>query len=443
MKILNYGSMNLDHVYQVPHFVQPGETICAAGMNLFCGGKGLNQSIAVAKAGGKVCHAGIVGEDGGGMVEELRRAGVDVSLIRRAPGPSSHTVIQVDPSGQNSIIVYSGENMRLSPRDLDQILSGFEAGDLILLQNELFGSPLMMEKAAAKGLTVILNPSPADEGLRAFPLDKVDWYRDIPMDGDLQMADYVLRRLGERGSANNLPLAEILRMIYKGNLAVTSELNGPVNISFAQRDGLSEVSKDFYNMLKEASGSDCILQDKEFSQWASSHKSRVYQWSENSRTDGLAKFRAKRYLRNEKFSTEGQAEARKLMGLRKFLNDFTFLNQRESIEANLWKEYMVYAALFGIADKVAKQLKDIDPKFFEKTFSYDYRTFSSVLSSSQSISRALGNAIVSATRPVYYSSGGSSSSSSYSGRSRSGGGGYTSRSGGRGYSGGGRGGGGR
>ena len=279
--------------------------------------------------------------------------------------------------------------------------------------------------------------------LLGVALDKVDWYRDIPMDGDLQMADYVLRRLGERGSANNLPLAEILRMIYKGNLAVTSELNGPVNISFAQRDGLSEVSKDFYNMLKEASGSDCILQDKEFSQWASSHKSRVYQWSENSRTDGLAKFRAKRYLRNEKFSTEGQAEARKLMGLRKFLNDFTFLNQRESIEANLWKEYMVYAALFGIADKVAKQLKDIDSKFFEKTFSYDYRTFSSVLSSSQSISRALGNAIVSATRPVYYSSGGSSSSSSYSGRSRSGGGGYTSRSGGRGYSGGGRGGGGR
>ena len=273
--------------------------------------------------------------------------------------------------------------------------------------------------------------------------DKVDWYRDIPMDGDLQMADYVLRRLGERGSANNLPLAEILRMIYRGNLAVTSELNGPVNISFARRDGLSEVSKEFYSMLKEASGSDNILQDKEFSGWASSHQSRVYQWSETSRTNGLAKFRAQRYLRNEKFSSEGQAEARKLMGLRKFLNEFTLLNQHETIEANLWKEYMVYAALFGIADKVAKQLKDIDPKFFEKTFNYDYRTFSSVLSSSQSISRALGNAITSASRPVYYSSGGSSSSSSYSGRSRSGGGGYTSRSGGRGYSGGGRGGGGR
>ena len=273
--------------------------------------------------------------------------------------------------------------------------------------------------------------------------DKLDWYRDIPMGGDLQMADYVLRRLGERGSANNLPLAEILRMIYKGNLAVTSELNGPVNISFASRDGLSEVSKEFYNMLHEASGSDNILQDKEFSKWASSHESRVYQWSETSRTNGLAKFRAKRYLRNDKFSSEGQVEARKVMGLRKFLNDFTLLNQHETIEANLWKEYMVYAALFGIADKVAKQLKDIDPKFFEKTFSYDYRTFSSVLSSSQSISRALGNAITSASRPVYYSSGGSSSSSSYSGRSRSGGGGYTSRSGGRGYSGGGRGGGGR
>ena len=187
--------MNLDHVYQVPHFVQPGETICAAGMNLFCGGKGLNQSMAVAKAGGKVCHAGIVGEDGGGMVEELCRAGVDVSLIRRAPGPSSHTVIQVDPSGQNSIIVYSGENMRLSARDLDQILSGFEAGDLILLQNELFGSPLMMEKAAAKGLTVILNPSPADEGLRAFPLDKVDWFILNEIEGALLTGESVPEKI--------------------------------------------------------------------------------------------------------------------------------------------------------------------------------------------------------------------------------------------------------
>lgn len=176
MKILNYGSMNLDHVYAVPHFVSPGETILAMNNELFCGGKGLNQSMAVAKAGGVIYHAGIVGDDGNVMIDMLQKNGVDVSLIRKGSGPSSHTVIQVDPAGQNSIIVYSGENMRLSDKDMDEILDGFAAGDLIMLQNELYGSPQMMEKAAEKGLTVILNPSPADSRIMDYPLDRVDWF---------------------------------------------------------------------------------------------------------------------------------------------------------------------------------------------------------------------------------------------------------------------------
>ena len=176
VKILNYGSMNLDHVYSVPHFVSPGETMLATDNKLFCGGKGSNQSIAVAKAGGAIYHAGIVGEDGNMMIETLRKEGVDISLIRKAAGPSSHTVIQVDPSGQNSIIVFSGDNMRLSEAELDKILSGFNAGDLIMLQNELYGSAIMAEKAAAKGMIVILNPSPADDNILRYPLKKIGWF---------------------------------------------------------------------------------------------------------------------------------------------------------------------------------------------------------------------------------------------------------------------------
>ena len=129
------------------------------------------------------------------------------------------------------------------------------------------------------------------------------------------------------------------------------------------------------------------------------------------------------------------------MGLKKYLEDFTLVSQRETIEARLWKEYLVHAALFGIADKVAKQLKDIDPKFFGQTFSYDYNTFSSVLNSSHAISDYVHTASVLGTpRPSYYSGGGSSSSSH---SSRGGYGGHTSSRGGGGYSGGGRGGGGR
>lgn len=168
--------MNLDHVYSVSHFVNPGETISAAKLNLFAGGKGLNQSIAVAKAGGAVYHAGIVGEDGGILLETLCRQGVNIDHIRQAAGSSAHTVIQVDPGGQNSIIVYSGSNMHPSVEDMDQVLEDFAPGDLLMLQNELFGSPEMLAKAASKGMKILFNPSPADEHIKQYPLHQVDWF---------------------------------------------------------------------------------------------------------------------------------------------------------------------------------------------------------------------------------------------------------------------------
>lgn len=176
MKILNYGSMNLDHVYSVPHFVNPGETISAMDLHLFAGGKGLNQSIAVAKAGGAVFHAGIVGEDGDILLDALSRQGVNISHIRQVAGSSAHTIIQVDPSGQNSIIVYSGRNMHPSEEDMDQVLEDFGSGDLLMLQNELFGSAEMLAKAAAKGMKILFNPSPADKYIKQYPLYQVDWF---------------------------------------------------------------------------------------------------------------------------------------------------------------------------------------------------------------------------------------------------------------------------
>ena len=185
LKILNYGSMNLDHVYAVPHFVQPGETISAADLRLFAGGKGLNQSIAVAKAGGAVCHAGIVGEDGGILLEALRRQGVNIDHVRQTAGFSAHTVIQVDAGGQNSIIVYSGSNMHPSEEDMDRILEDFCPGDLLMLQNELSGSPEMLEKAAAKGMEILLNPSPADEQIKLYPLHRVNWFLLNEIEGEL------------------------------------------------------------------------------------------------------------------------------------------------------------------------------------------------------------------------------------------------------------------
>ena len=184
MKIINYGSINLDHVYQVDHIVQPGETLLAADQNLFCGGKGLNQSIALAKAGAKIYHAGVVGEDGDILLDALRAARVDITHIRRAPGASAHTVIQVDRNGQNCIIVFSGENMRPSEADIDRVLADFTPGDAVLMQNELFNTPLMMRKAAEKGLTIIFNPSPVSREMLSYPLETVSWFLLNEIEGE-------------------------------------------------------------------------------------------------------------------------------------------------------------------------------------------------------------------------------------------------------------------
>ena len=184
MKIVNYGSMNIDNVYSVEHMARPGETILATGRGVFCGGKGLNQSIAIAKAGGEVYHAGILGEDGGMLLDALHRAGVDTACVRRAAGPSSHTVIQVDANGQNSIIVFGGENMRPTEEDIDRVLEGFGPGDAVLMQNELYTSPLMMRKAAARGLCVIFNPSPVNDALADYPLESVSWFLLNEIEGE-------------------------------------------------------------------------------------------------------------------------------------------------------------------------------------------------------------------------------------------------------------------
>ena len=133
-----------------------------------------------------------------------------------------------------------------------------------------------------------------------------------------------------------------------------------------------------------------------------------------------------------KTTPEGQLEVQHLVGFRKFLEDFTLTGQRETIEVHLWQDYLVYGALLGIADKVAKQLQDIDPVLFEQTIGYDYTTFNGALNSLNSLSRS----ITSANRAYV--------ASTYSGGSGwSGGGGHSSFGGGGGFSGGGHGGGGR
>lgn len=173
MKVLNIGSLNLDYVYSVDHMVKEGETLAAHEMETFCGGKGLNQSIALAKAGAEVFHAGLIGEDGDPLLEICRENGVRTDYIRKIPGKSGHTIIQVDQNAGNCILVYGGSNRAFTEEYVQEVLSGFEKGDILLVQNEINLLGRIVELAAEKGMTIFLNPSPMDERIREVDLSKI------------------------------------------------------------------------------------------------------------------------------------------------------------------------------------------------------------------------------------------------------------------------------
>lgn len=170
-RILNFGSLNIDYVYKLEHFVRPGETISSDSLTLFCGGKGLNQSIALARAGADVYHAGCVGlDDGRILLDELKKAGVDTKHVRQVTTKSGSAIIQVDNCGENAIILFGGANRCVDEDQIDATLSCFESGDILLLQNEISNIAAIMKRAAEKGMIIAINPSPFDENARQLPL---------------------------------------------------------------------------------------------------------------------------------------------------------------------------------------------------------------------------------------------------------------------------------
>ena len=175
MPILNFGSLNIDHVYRVDTFVLPGETKHTKSYAIHSGGKGLNQSIAAARAGSQVFHAGIAGRDGGFLGEMLQTAGVNTLLMQSSPEVSGHAIIQVADSGQNCILLYGGTNQMLTEDYVDRTLDEFGNEGFVLLQNETNLVGAIIEKAARKGLKVALNAAPYSEAVNTYPINQLDW----------------------------------------------------------------------------------------------------------------------------------------------------------------------------------------------------------------------------------------------------------------------------
>ena len=175
MNVVNFGSLNIDHVYAVDHFCRAGETIHTKSYTQNAGGKGLNQSIAVSRSGQKVHHAGLRGPEGTRLAELLSGSGVDLRYLKHTDVPQGHAVIQVQPDGQNCIFLYGGSNQAVTPQEIDGVLMQLNAGDYLLLQNEIANLTYLLRAAARRGLRVVLNASPISDELLNADLSGVDW----------------------------------------------------------------------------------------------------------------------------------------------------------------------------------------------------------------------------------------------------------------------------
>ena len=177
MKMLSFGSLNIDYVYSVPHFVKKGETLSAKELNVYTGGKGLNQSIALARAGVETYQAGAIGTDGMFLLEQLKEAGVKTDLVKILDDVrTGNAIIQNDDEGDNCIVLFGGANQAITKEQVDEVFKDFTNEDYLLIQNEINELSYIVEKAKEEGMKIILNPSPMNEKIMKLPLDQIDYF---------------------------------------------------------------------------------------------------------------------------------------------------------------------------------------------------------------------------------------------------------------------------
>jgi ribokinase len=174
MTVYNFGSINADYFYQVPHIPAPGETLAAMTLERGLGGKGANQSVAMVKAGADVVHIGAVGVDGQWLLDRLEFLGVDAAAIEQLDCASGHGIINVSADGENAITLFQGANVALGLDRIQAALGGISAHDWLVLQNETSHQRVAAELANAKGARVVYSAAPFDAQAVADVLPFVD-----------------------------------------------------------------------------------------------------------------------------------------------------------------------------------------------------------------------------------------------------------------------------
>lgn len=189
------------------------------------------------------------------------------------------------------------------------------------------------------------------------------WYRDIPMKGDLQQANDVLNAYKYFGTDyNNLLSACILKLIDMGAISIEQTLNskGKTEQNFVIHELQNYADqplllRKIHSMFKTAAGEDTVLEPKELRSFMRSSKN-------ESITDSF--INTLHTKTSISYYKERFDDVRQVFGLKKFLKEFSLLDERHVNEVTLWKDYMIYATLFGIADQVIKDMKKINPEYF-------------------------------------------------------------------------------
>lgn len=399
--------------------VSPGLSSAPRHVKVTISAQGLDLSEENARVWGFGYNGTMVFEDGsvvGESTESFRSNSSVIALVRFDKGMFDPTSIQDRDFSEVQDMAMNGADFR-KPRTLADKVADF-----------LYGLIAIFAWLAPLAFLLISRRINYRKILGCAPKE-VTWSRDIPYDGDILKSDYMLTKLGVKRKPNAIASAMILDMINRGILISSRDAKGRVEISFneaADKSELPACEQELYGMMKEASGSDVILQDKEFSRWSNRHQDRLRSWTINIKSEGRSSLVESRYLSGGSYTAEAQAKARGLLGFKKYLSDFTLVKERHTAEVALWKEYLVFAALFGIAEKVAKELRDIDPVLYQEvvTAGYDPNLIY--------MTRNLANAITNATYVANTDT-----------RAHGGFGGGTSFGGGGGFSGGGFGGGSR
>jgi ribokinase len=174
-ELVNLGSLCIDHVYSVASIVRAGETLVGAAPVRHPGGKGMNQSLAAAKAGVRVAHFGCVGRDGAWLKELLTDAGVDAQGVRICDThPTGHAMIQVCPHGENAIVIVGGANRTIQPADVDRAIARVGSDGWLLLQNEINDVEDVLRAARLARVRVAFNIAPVDGRESGYGLDAVE-----------------------------------------------------------------------------------------------------------------------------------------------------------------------------------------------------------------------------------------------------------------------------